>query len=64
MNMLAPGPSLLCKLGSIVVHTDEMLSADGHIFDRVALDQLLSDPEVKEWLAAMDAAAMLPRKRK
>jgi hypothetical protein len=62
--MLSPGAGLLCKLGSIAVHAEEMVSPDGHTFDRVALEQLLADPEVKEWLTLMDAAAMVPKKRK
>ncbi len=61
--MLNPGPSLLCKLGSIIVHAEELASPDGHTFDRIALQSLLNDQEVKEWLAQMNAAAMLPRKR-
>ena len=63
-NMLTPSASLLCKLGSIVVHADELISPDGHQFDRVALQSLLADTEVKEWLREMDGAAMVPRKRK
>lgn len=61
---LSPTPALLCKLGSIAVHADEMLSKDGHHFDRIALQQLIADPEVVEWVEAMNAMAMLPRKRK
>lgn len=63
-TMLAPSPSLLCKLGSIAVHIDEMFSADGHAFDRVALQALLADAEVVAWIKLMDAASMVPRKRK
>lgn len=63
-DMLNPSPSLLCKLGSIAVHVQEMLSDDGHAFDRAALDTLLDDPEVIAWLEQMDAAAMVPRKRR
>jgi hypothetical protein len=59
-----PSPGLLCKLGSIAVHVEEMLSPDGHAFDRVALEQLLKDEEVKAWLKEMDRLAMLPKKRK
>lgn len=60
MDPLKPGPALLVKLGSIAVHTDEMLSPGGHTFDRHALNTLLTDPEVIEWRAAMDKMAMLP----
>ena len=61
--ILNPSPALLAKLGSIVVHTDEMLSPTGHVFDRVALDQLMRDPDVLEWLHGMDLLGMIPRKR-
>ena len=64
MNILNPALTLLVKLGSIAVHAGELLSPDGHEFDRVALDQLLRDPEVLAWLEAMDAAAMVPKTRK
>lgn len=63
MNPLQPTPSLLSKLGSIAVHVEEMLSPDGHEYDRTAIRSLLDDPEVKEWIASMDAMAMLPVKR-
>lgn len=63
-DMLKPSASLLCKLASIAVHADEMASDDGHEFDRVALTSALTDPEVVEWIAAMSAAALAPRKRK
>jgi len=60
---LTPPIPLLVKLGSIAVHVDEMLSVHGHEFDKVALQQLLADAEVKEWIAAMTKLAMLPVKR-
>jgi hypothetical protein len=63
-GMLTPSPGLLCKLGSIAVHADELLSSDGHAFDKIALERLMADPEVVEWMAQMDAAAMLPKRRK
>lgn len=58
-----PSVSVLVKLGSIAVHVDEMLSPDGHSFDRTALEQLLIDPDVKAWLESMDKLAMIPKKR-
>lgn len=61
---LKPSPALLCKLGSVLVHAEEMASPDGHTFDKVALDQLLADPEVTEWRGMMDLMAMLPKKRR
>jgi hypothetical protein len=59
-----PSVSLLVKLGSVFVHAEEFLSSDGHDFDKVALNQLFEDAEVKEWVAAMDKMAFLPKKRK
>lgn len=60
---LHPSPALLAKLGSIIVHADEMLSTDGHAFDRVALHSVLHEADVIEWLAAMGDLAMIPVKR-
>jgi hypothetical protein len=61
-DILKPSPALLCKLGSIIVHAEEGASAQGHPFDVIALRQLLADPEVKQWLDDMAAAALLPVK--
>lgn len=58
-----PPVTLLIKLGSLAVHVEEMLSSQGHPFDRDVIFQLLADPEVKDWLAAMDRLALLPKKR-
>jgi hypothetical protein len=58
-----PSISLLVKLGSIAVHTDEYLSTGGHPFDRTAIEQLLIDPEVKQWIIEMGKMGMLPIKR-
>lgn len=63
MPAFAPSRSLLCKLGSILVHLDEHESAGGHAFDRVALDALRADPEVRSWMAEMDSLSLLPKKR-
>lgn len=63
MDVLKPPASLLCKIGSIIVHTEEMNSPDGHGFDRLALNQLLADPEVIGWLEGMGKLSMLPVKR-
>lgn len=61
--LLSPGPGLLCKLASITVHADEMLSADGHHFDRAALLSAIHDPEVSDWIDMMVKAALAPQKR-
>lgn len=58
-----PTLKLLAKLGSIAVHADEFISPAGHPFDRDVLAALLSDGEVKEFLAALDKMALLPKKR-
>ena len=61
IDTLQPNPSLLCKLGSIAVHAAEMLSPGGHPFDKVALESLLSDPEVRQWIK--DMGSYLPAQR-
>ncbi len=58
---MKPNLALLVKLGSIAVHCDEMLSSDGHAFDRLALQSLLDDEDVKSWIALM--GVFLPLKR-
>lgn len=63
-NPLEPSASLLVKLGSIAVHVEEMLSLDGHEFDRVALGSLLRDKELRDWIEAMDDMALMPVKRR
>jgi hypothetical protein len=63
MNPTAPPISVLVKLGSIARHTDELLSPDGHEFDRATLQGLLRDPEVVEWMRQADALALLPVRR-
>lgn len=55
---------ILVKLGSIAVHAEELLSDDGNAFDRVAIKSLLDDPDVKGYLATLDAAGFLPKKRR
>lgn len=60
---LAPDPALLAKLGSVIVHAEELLSPDGHDFDRIALEQLLRDPDVRTWLETMNRAALIPKRR-
>lgn len=60
---LKPSTTLLVKLGSIIVHSEELISPTGHAFDKVALEQLMGDPEVKEWISEMDKMAFLPKKR-
>lgn len=63
MSMMQPDASLLVKLGSIIVHFDEANEPGAHAYDLQTARQLLADPEVVAWMAAMRAAAMLPVKR-
>jgi hypothetical protein len=58
-----PSASLLVKLGSIIVHYEELTSPNGHDVDRQTLDSLTYDPEVVQWLATMQSLSMLPVKR-
>lgn len=63
-DVLKPTPQLLIKLGSIIVHQQELNSSDGHYMDTSALDTLLEDEDVIEWMKGMDKMAYLPVKRK
>ena len=63
MNPLEPGLSLLSKLASIDVHADEMLCPTGHPVDKHALNSVLLDPEVTEWLYEMTRRGFAPVKR-
>ena len=60
MNAVAPPITVVIKLGSIARHVQELLGPTGHSFDKVALDGLLNDPEVVEWMTAADELALLP----
>lgn len=61
---LKPSPTLLIKLGSIIVHMEELHSPKGNVeFDLPALNTVRNDPEVVEWFKAMNKMAMLPVKR-
>ena len=62
MNPLQPSDRTLVKLGSLIVHYQEARD-QGHEFDRIAVQQLERDKEVIDWLAAMQALALLPVKR-
>jgi len=60
---LNPPLALLVKLGSIAVHVDEMLSPQGHGYDKIVIQGVLQDPEVIEWIAEMTHKGLLPVKR-
>lgn len=53
---------LAAKLAAIVVHADEMLSADGHPFDRAALLQAVNDADVQDWIKRCGALAPVKRR--
>ena len=56
--------TLQIKLASIAVHALEMLSADGHHFDRATVLSLLADSEVRALLVDKEFAVYLPVLRK
>lgn len=62
-GILKPEPSLLVKLGSLIVHYQEWAGRKGTHYDFIALERLEQDPEVKVWLRGMQDAGMLPIKR-
>lgn len=55
--------ALTIKLASIAVHADELLSPEGHDFDRGAIVGLLADPEVRAFLDDPANRVYLPLKR-
>jgi len=59
-----PELPVLVKLGSIAVHVEEMLSDDGHAFDREAIRTLLAQPDLQHWLNGMKTMCLMPVKRK
>ncbi len=62
-DALKPSATLLIKIGSAIVHADEMMSPNGHDFDKIALQDLINDPEVSSWIAAMSKLGFMPLKR-
>ena len=63
VNKFQHSLAILIKLGSIAVHTKEMLSKEGHEYDIQAIKTLLVDPEIIDWIKAMDKMALLPKER-
>ena len=59
---LKPSPALLCKLGSILVHAEELHSPTGHHFDIAAMRSAW-DADVQEWMDQMGKMGFLPVKR-
>jgi len=62
-DTLKPTTTLLIKLGSIIVHQKALASAKGHYVDYEALQALLTDKEVVDWMLEMNKMALLPVKR-
>ncbi len=69
-DVLHPPASTLVKVGSLVVHFMELeasKSKNGNwaaiSFDTAAIETLLKDKEVVEWLREMTALGMLPVRR-
>jgi hypothetical protein len=58
---LKPALPLLMKLGSIVIHAEEMLSPQGHPVDVDTLRALVANEDVQQWIA--DMGVYLPLKR-
>ena len=54
--------SLACKLASVVVHAQELLSVDGREADRIALQAVANDPDVVAWIKALGPLAPLKRR--
>lgn len=63
MADLQPSVSVGIKLASLAVHAEELLGPDGHVFDRAAIESLLSDAEVVAYLDVLRPLALLPEKR-
>lgn len=59
---LIPDLSVLCKVGSIIVHVEEFLSSDSHAHDLSAIKSLLADEDVRHWIKSM--GPFLPLKRR
>ena len=55
--------TLTLKLASLAVHIEEMFSKKGHDFDRIAIEGLLQDKEVRTFLDDPKNKVFLPAKR-
>lgn len=58
-----PSLPLLVKIGSALIHAKEFMGTAGHPLDKTALDALLDDADVKEWLQRGVSASLLPMPR-
>lgn len=59
---LHPPLALLAKLGFIAVRACALLREKDPMFERLALDRLLNDTEVRDWMNQMAEAAYIPRR--
>lgn len=55
--------ALRIKLGSLIVHCEELLSPSGHEFDKHAIWTLLQDPDVVAFKEETAKMGVLPVKR-
>jgi hypothetical protein len=55
--------ALRIKLGSLVVHCEELLSPSGHEYDKHAINTLLQDPDVRTFMEETGKMGILPVKR-
>lgn len=62
-DVLKPTPQLLIKLGSIIVHYEEWTSVKGHELDKITIDAIMKQEDVKEWFKGMNEMALLPLRR-
>lgn len=63
MSIPAPDPLVSVKLASVAVHAKELLAPGGHEFDAAAIDGLLAEQDVKDYLRQLDDMALLPKPR-
>jgi len=60
---LKPNTALLAKLGSIIVHYEELTSSGGVPEDKIVIESLKTQEDVMEWFKQMEEKALLPVKR-
>lgn len=62
-SKILPTEAVAIRLASIVVHAEEYIGPDPHVFDAVAIRSLLNDPETRVYLDRLAKLALLPVKR-
>lgn len=62
-DALKPSMALQAKIGSLLIHAEEMCSDDGHEYDRAAFLSGMRDDDVLVWLGALAELSLLPVKR-